>query len=271
MSKKRIPNGRTALVGAGLIVATLAVHAEPGATSAPGDVPPVLQQAVDGGTLTIVKQFETDVPGMTGYVIKRGGKHQIVYGEGGYLFMGQLVSPEGKNLSADYADRYVPKPDIAKIVDQLKQTGQLIQQGPDDAPLMYVFADPNCTYCHRFYEQAAPLVEAGTLQLQWAMVGFVKKSSIGRAAAILAADDPASALAKNEAGFDESTEDGGITALDPVPAELEKTLDAHAQQMAAAGGTGTPTLLYRKDGQWVAKVGAPGTAWLQAFIDEQKH
>lgn len=269
MSKKRMPNGWAVLAGAGLVAATLAVHAEPAAKSGQGDVPPVLQQAVDSGTLTIVKQFETDVPGMTGYVIKRGGKHQVVFGEDGYVFMGQLISPEGRNLSAEYADKFVPKPDIAKVVEQVKATGHLVQQGPDDAPLMYVFADPNCTYCHRFYQQAEALVEAGKLQLQWAMVGFLKPSSSGRAAAILSADDPVKALVENEDGFDEESENGGIEPVDSPEDDIKAVLDSHYQQMVAAGANGTPTLLYQHNGKWVSKVGAPGTDWLQKFVDSQ--
>ncbi|GAB3679697.1 thiol:disulfide interchange protein DsbG [Salinisphaera aquimarina] len=270
MPKNILASCWATIAGAGLLAATIAVHAAP--TDKPGnaELPPVLQQAIDGGTLTVNKQFETDVPGVTGYVIERGGRHQIVYGEAGYLFMGQLVSPDGKNLSADYADKYMPKPDLAKVVEQLKDTGQLIQQGPDDAPLMYVFADPNCTYCHRFYEQADALVKAGKLQLQWAMVGFVKASSTGRAAAILSADDPLAALIENEAGFDEETENGGIAPVESPAGEIKTVLDSHAKQMAAAGGTGTPMLLYQQDGKWVSRTGAPGTPWLQTYVESQE-
>lgn len=270
MPRNRMRSRWVAMAGVGLLSAAVWAQAEPTEKAGQDALPPVLQQAVESGSLTVNQRFETDVPGVTGYVIERGGRKQIVYGQAGYLFMGQLVSPEGKNLSAAYADRYIPKPEIAKVVDQLNKTGQLIQQGADDAPIIYVFADPNCTYCHRFYEQADSLVKAGELQLQWAMVGFVKRSSAGRAAAILSANDPLAALVENEAGFDESTENGGIAPADSIADEVKTVLDAHAKQMAAAGGTGTPTLLYRQNGEWVAKVGAPGTDWLQTYVDSQQ-
>ena len=232
------------------------------------DLPKVLQESVKSGQVEVVRRFKTDVPGLSGYVLSQSGQHQIVYSENGYLIVGRIVSPEGKNLSAAYTEKYVPKPDLAKVVDQLRKTDHLVQQGPDAAPIIYVFADPNCIYCHKFSEQAAPLIKADKLQLQWAMVGFLKDSSAGRAAAILTADDPAKAFAKNEAGFDEDTESGGIRPAETIDADTQKVLDAHAKQMAAAGGSGTPTLVYKDaQGQWQSKVGAPGREWLNNFID----
>lgn len=257
-------------LGCAASIAVGALASAQAATPDSNDMPPVLKQAADAGSLTVDKSFATELSGVTGYVIERSGRHQIVYGQDGYLFMGQLVSPAGKNLSAAYADEYLPKPDVAKVVDQLEDTGRLIQQGADDAPVMYVFADPNCTYCHRFYEQAEPLVKAGKLQLRWALVAMVKKSSMGRAAAIITADDPLDALVENEAGFDEQSENGGIAPLDSVPDDLEQVLKQNYRQMTAAGGTGTPTLLYKQDGGWVAKVGAPGRAWLQQYVGSQR-
>ena len=159
------------------------------------DLPEALQQSVKSGQLEVVRSFKTDVPGLTGYVLSRSGQHQIVYSENGYLIIGRIVSPDGENLSAAYTDKYVPKPDLAKIAQQLEATGHLVQQGPDKAPKIYVFADPNCIYCHKFSDQAAPLVKNDKLQLQWAMVGFLKDTSAGRAAAILTADDPAPLIA----------------------------------------------------------------------------
>ncbi|MGN8200154.1 thiol:disulfide interchange protein DsbG [Salinisphaera sp. RV14] len=258
-----------AVAGAGLLATTLAASAQPTQKPATSDLPPVLAKAVKNGSLTVDRQFKTDVPGVTGYVLENDGQHQIVYGDHGYLFMGQMVSPEGKNMSAQYTDKYVPKPDVGKVVDQLKKTGHLVQQGPNDAPVIYVFADPNCIYCHRFYQQAEPLVKAGKLQLQWALVGFLKSSSMGRAAAILSAKDPARALVENENGFDEDSEEGGIKPVASPSAKLKHVINRHYKQMSSAGGNGTPTLLYKKDGHWAAKIGAPGKAWLKNYIHHQ--
>ncbi|HET7315238.1 thiol:disulfide interchange protein DsbG [Salinisphaera sp.] len=258
----------TALAMVGWLALVGPASAASAKSPATQDLPPVLQEAVKAGQLKVNKQFKTDVPGMTGYILEQNGQHQIVYGDHGYLFVGKLISPDGKNMSAEYSDKYVPKPNVSKVVDQLKSSGHLVQQGPDDAPVLYVFADPNCIYCHRFYQRVQPLVEAGKLQLQWAMVGFLKKSSMGRAAAILSADDPAKALVENENGFDEDTENGGIEPVENVPDELKNVIDTYYRRMAAAGGNGTPTVLYKNDDQWAAKIGLPSKDWLNQYAQQ---
>jgi thiol:disulfide interchange protein DsbG len=235
------------------------------------ELPKILQQSVKAGKLTVIKKFKTAKPGLTGYVIQQSGQHEVVYGEDGFLIVGQLISPDGDNLSAQYTQQYVPKPDVAKVVSDLRKTGHLVQQGPDDAPVLYVFADPNCIYCHRFYDQVAPLAKAGKIQVKWALAGFLKPSSMGRAAAILSADDPTAALAKNEAGFNEAKEEGGIKPVDSPNPKLETLINLHYKQMAAAGGNGTPTVIYREGGpnQWAAKVGMPPKGWLESYIKSQ--
>ncbi|RJS91605.1 thiol:disulfide interchange protein DsbG [Salinisphaera sp. Q1T1-3] len=267
--------GALALVaGLALLGATggTALAADQSATDNPATdkLPGVLQKAVKSGQVDVIKSFPTDVPGLTGYVLEQSGQHQVVYGNHGYLVVGRIVGPDGTNMSDQYEQKYVPKPDLGKIVDQLKDGDRLVQQGPDDAPVVYVFADPNCIYCHRFYEQAEPLVKAGKIQLQWAMVGFLKDSSPGRAAAILSAKNPVKALLENENGFDESTEQGGIKPATDISDDLQQQLKAHAKLMAEAGGSGTPTLIYKEDGQWQSKIGAPGTDWLKTHVVNDK-
>lgn len=263
-------------LGLGLLLCCLAAGAAAPAAAATShsakpdtqELPQVLQQSVKSGKLKVVKRFDTAKPGLKGYVVEQSGQYQVIYGEDNYLMIGQLISPEGDNLSASYKDKYVPKPDLAKTVSKLKKEGHLVQQGPDDAPVLYAFADPNCIYCHRFYDAVTPLAKAGKIQVQWAMVGFLKSSSMGRAAAILSADDPAAAMAKNEAGFDEDKEEGGIEPVDSPDPALQKLIKQRGKDMAQAGGRGTPTILYRKGAdQWGMKPGMPSKSWLQDYAN----
>lgn len=255
------------LLGLILTAGVAAAASQDGADN--NKLPAVLEKAVKANKVKIDKTFKTDVPGLTGYVVKQGGQYQILYGQHGYLFVGSVISPDGENLSAKYTDEYVPKPDVSKVVAQLEKTGHLVQQGQDGAPLIYAFVDPNCIYCHVFYERAKPLIKAGKLQVKLALVGFLKPSSMGRAAAILSADDPAQAWTKNEEGFNKSTEDGAIDPVKSPSDELKDIMNAHFKAMTAAGGDGTPTLLFKEDGHWKAKVGAPSKSWLQHFVNQQ--
>jgi thiol:disulfide interchange protein DsbG len=235
-----------------------------GSSAAP--LPGALKTLVDQGQLKVLRRFATAVPGLTGYVIRHDGRDGIVYGAHGALFIGQLISSSGNDLGARYAKRYLPKPKIAPVVKQLEKTGHLIVEGPTKAPVLYVFADPNCIYCHRLYQQTRALVAAGKLQLRWALVGFLKPSSSGRAAAILDANNPEQALQADEARFDISQEEGSVAPQAHPPAATRALLKAHLAAMRQAGGNGTPTLLYLDDsGHWAAKVGAPSKAWMKAY------
>ena len=157
-------------------------------------LPPVLVSLVAAGKVKVVSQFATEVPGLTGYIVSNKDGTQVVYGENGYLFVGHVISPKGADLTDDYRDRYGPKPDYAAVVSKLDGGGHLISEGRATAPLLYVFADPNCSVCYRFYTMAEPLVSSGRLQLRWVMVAFLQSSSAAKAATILSARDPRGAL-----------------------------------------------------------------------------
>lgn len=260
--------GRRSWIGAVLLALPMLAGAQPASpVPAVSNLPPFLQTLVHNGKARVLRSFATEVPGLTGYVVRYEGRASLVYAEHGYLFFGDLVSPGGDDLSARYGDRYLPKPDVAATVKQLEHRGHLIVEGADSAPVLYVFADPNCIFCHRFYRMAEPLVRAGKLQLRWAMVGFLKSTSAGRAVAILGAKDPVKALHTNQARFDTGAEEGGIPPARDPDSSLQALLKANFAAMRAAGGNGTPTLLYRTGSKkWAARVGVPTGSWLNAYV-----
>lgn len=249
---KRIP--RRSLWFGMALVALLA-----GVGSAFAQKPPIMEQLKDKLGLSVVKSFPTDQPGLTGYVVKDGkGRTGLVYGMGSYLFSGTLIDREGQNASRRFAQEEMPKPDYGKAANKLSQDPYLVDEGREGAPEVYVFADPNCIYCHKFWEMTRDWVKAGKIRMHWVMVGFLKSSSPGRAAAMMAAKNGAQAIDQDEAAFDVGQEEGAIKPLDPIPEKLQKVLDRHGRLMAALGFHGTPSLIYRnQDGKWVASTGVP--------------
>lgn len=249
------------------IACALAIAAASPAWAAPAPdthYPKVLQDMVAAGKLAVVKQFPTDKAGLTGYIVKRGGYQTVVYSDDGYLMLGPLYSPNGQNLSQQYARQYAPKPNVAKVIDGL-DAQRLVTEGPDTAPTLYVFADPNCIFCHELYEQTAPLVNTGKLRIHWIMVGVLGPSSAGRAATILEASDPTTALARNEAQFDVGNEQGGI-AIGKPNADITHVLTNNRQAMFDVGDSGTPTVLFHNsDGRWQAREGLPPAGWLKRY------
>jgi len=255
---------RRCLVGCGALLLALPAIAATPAVSPP--MPPMLASLAAAGKLKVVSQFATAVPGLTGYVVTNTDGTQVVYGEHGYLFVGHLISPKGADLTDDYRSRYLPKPDYAGVVKGLVSGGHLISEGRSNAPLLYVFADPNCIFCYHFYRMAEPLVASGRLQLRWVMVGFLQSTSSAKATAILSARDPRGALHADEDRFDTAHESGAIVPAHSPDAALQAVLKAHLSAMDVIGATGTPTLLYRDDhGRWATVIGLPSQDWLSRY------
>lgn len=213
----------------------------------------------DRGVITVIKSFPTQEPGLTGYVVKsQDGRTALLFGMGDYAFSGTLIDSKGQNATKLFADAELPKPDWRAAAMKLKKDPYLVSEGNKDAPEVFVFADPNCIFCHKFWRQTRAWVKDGKLKLQWVMVGFLKPSSPGRAAAIMASKDGAKALEQDEKTFNTDQEEGAIKPLKHIPAALKTALDQHAKMMSELGFGGTPSLIFRdKQGHWHGLSGLP--------------
>lgn len=210
----------------------------------------------------VLRTFSTPAPGVTGYVVKGPqGRTGILYGLGDYAISGSILDKDGKDLTKQYARSELPKPDYANAAKQLSASSYLVNEGPTDKPEIYVFSDPNCPFCHKFWEQSRDWVAQGKVQIHWIMVGFLKPSSAGISAAILTSDDPV----KTMNAF-ESRQGKGSARVEPmqnIPDDLRTVIEQHGQLMADLGFSGTPGLFFRNtDGQWQAITGLPDQAAL---------
>src|SRR5262245_32108302 len=68
----------------------------------------------------------------------------------------------------------------------------------DGAPIIYVFTDPRCPYCHRLWQQIRRL-SSRPVEFRYVLVGVIAPQSGAQAAAILQAEDPLAALTRHEA------------------------------------------------------------------------
>src|ERR1700754_2175348 len=70
-----------------------------------------------------------------------------------------------------------------------------VLDGSAKAPrTVYVFTDPNCPYCNKFWGDARPWVDSGKVQLRHIMVAVIAPTSAGKAATPLTDRDPAGRL-----------------------------------------------------------------------------
>ncbi|MCE5387423.1 MAG: thioredoxin fold domain-containing protein [Acidithiobacillus sp.] len=90
-------------------------------------------------------------------------------------------------------------------------------------PVVYLFLDPNCPYCHQVYTWLQNPVREGKIRLRVVVVGFLSPTSLPKAAAILAAKDPLQTLKENEEGFAirDGLPSGGIAPASPAVVQKE--------------------------------------------------
>ncbi len=238
------------LVGAGAGLAGGACAA-PAASAAP--LPLAKVQALIAGASKGRAQAQSVFAGpggLTGAVVSYkdapGAPPSIIWinGDASALLVGKLVGPKGEDLDKEAEQRVglllSPEKAIVEAADPARGVIRMGRKGP----VLTVFLDPNCIYCHLLYEKLQEPLAQGKLRVRYVVVAVVKQSSLQKAAAILGARDPAAALALDQEKFDAKTEEGGVKA-DTAPSKaLVARINANSALMAKAGGDGTPTLLY---------------------------
>lgn len=189
--------------------------------------------------LNIVGEFKTD-DGLRAFAAAAGDRPVAIYvTKDGNAIVGTRVDPQGNPMDQATLQNMVAKPMAKKALSQLEQA-TWVRDGKKDAPrVIYTFSDPNCPYCHKFWEAARPWVDAGTVQLRHLVVAVIRPDSAAKAAAILGAKDPTVALIQNEHAFS----NGGIKPASSVSPAIRTTLNNNEQLMMNLGFRGTPGIV----------------------------
>lgn len=228
-------------------------------------LPPILQK-LPGPPKVLASQAVDGTP-LTAWLLQMGPRMGVVYtGPGGrYLIAGgqvlteKGVAPVSQTLLQDYYTHHDFKP----LVEALRKEGALVHQG-HAGPLVYVFWDPNCIYCHKLWDEVQSAIGAGKLQVDWAPVAILKPSSAAKAAAILASPSPLKAMREDETRFNTRTEEGGITPPGKLPAKAREQVQANTRLFERYGMQGTPSIVYRDPaGAWHV---IPGYVPLQELL-----
>lgn len=187
--------------------------------------------------------------GVTGYAAIAQQQPLALYltADGKQVIVGPMFDAQGNNLSEAPLDRLVSKPMTERNWKALESSHWIADGRSAAARIVYVFTDPNCPYCNKFWNDARPWVRAGTVQLRHVMVGILGPTSAGKAAALLGAPDPAAALARHEQGYTSGGAAGGVVEMTPIPAALGAELEANQALMERLGSQATPTIFF-KDG-----------------------
>lgn len=227
---------------AALALACLAVAGVQAAEPQPGDLPPAVQ-ALRASGITIVKSMPAP-EGYRGYVGDFRGSPIPIYllPDGKHVAIGSLYDASGSDLTAA-PFRLASTPEYGEAEwTQLAQATWIPEGAKDPERIVYAFTDTECPYCHRLWEQSQPLLAGGKTQIRHVIVAVISPVRSGpRAAAILAAPDPAAALQEHERAFGHSP----FSADGTVPGETAGKLDANALLMRRLGISGTPGLVYK--------------------------
>lgn len=174
--------------------------------------------------------------------------------DGKHVIIGTMMDEEGSDVTQAALTEATVAPWTASTWDALSKS-HWVADGSDDAEhIIYMFTDPNCPFCHKFWQQARPWIEDGKVQIRHILVGVLTQSSPGKAAAILQADDPAQALNDHE----NAGPDDGISPLDSIPADIASGLERNVQLMEQLQVQGTPGIFYfDQNGALQIQRGAP--------------
>lgn len=201
--------------------------------------PPI--QALEKQGLKMAGHFKA-ANGLTGYAASYQGQPVAVYltPDHHHAIVGTMIDSQGKNLSAAPLQRLVTRQQQQKAWPKLKESTWVADGSANAKRVIYMFTDPNCPYCHKFWQAARPWVNAGKVEIRHVIVGILKPSSVPKAAAILSASDPSAALTRDERQYSQ----GGIAPMNNPPAGVVKKVDANNQLMKSMGLYATPTIFY---------------------------
>jgi len=229
-------------------------------------LPKAIQQLQSKGA--VIKGSFDAPDGLRGYAAEYQNNGIALYltPDGKHVLVGSLFDEQGQDLSAAPLDKLVYGPMSKEVWAKMEKTAW-IADGKADAPRkVYLFSDPNCPYCNMFWEQARPWVESGKVQLRHIMVGIIREDSPAKSAALLAAKDPAKALAEHEKAGKAST----LKPLEKVPEAVQQKLAANMALMEEMGLQATPAIFYQDDqGNLQSQQGAPRPEMLGTILGKR--
>ena len=227
---------------------------------------PAPVQAIEKQGITIIKTF--DAPGgMKGYLGKYQDMGVTIYvtPDGKHAVSGYMYDAAGTNLSEKLIQDEIYSPAGRALWKQMEASTWILD-GKKAAPrIVYVFADPYCPYCSRFWQQARPWVDAGKVQIRTLLVGVIKPESPAAAAAILSDADPAKKWREHE-------QSGGkfpLTLPKNIMPDIMNTLNSNQKLMDALGANATPAIYYMNENNVLQQeVGLPDEDKLKAIFGD---
>ena len=229
-------------------IASTKTSEKPEITSTSGELPSAHFLAEQG--LTIAGPMPS-AGGLKAWAAYRDQQPIPIYRlpDGKHWVIGTVIDAQGKDVNAKTLQSAVQKPMGQQLWSDLEGTHWIGDGKPDAPQIAYVFTDPNCPYCNQLWRDARPLVQAGQLQLRHILVGILRPSSQGKAAAILAAKAPEQALASHALAYADASgktpDTLGIAPLQRIPLSARDALANNVSLMNSMGLRATPATIWK--------------------------
>lgn len=182
-----------------------------------------------------------------------------------HIIIGSMLNEQGADITHAPLEQ-------AMLSAWSKQTWQMLTEstwiadGKDTAPrIIYMFTDPNCQFCTKFWQQSRPWVDSGKVQLRHIIVGMLTETSKAKAAVILNSENPEQTLYEHEADINRISSD----ASSEIPEETLFKLQSNLSLMEKFEIEGTPGIFYYdNDNSLQIQRGAPLDENLSAILGE---
>ena len=209
--------------------------------------------------------------GLDGWIAIQNGQEQYFYvtPDREFVLLGMLFDKTGKMITLQQVSALQkeggPVLDILKaetqskdpsVTDKLPSEGDIVKKlkspseqlfgdieaanwvplGKTTAPVMYMFIDPQCPYCHEFMKTLRKDIEAGNIQVRMIPVGF-KDDTRAQAALLLAVSDAQARWYRHI--------DGDKEALPVTPGVNEQGVERNMSIMQSWKLNVTPLSIYR--------------------------
>lgn len=223
-----------------------------------------------GGKLQAVRVFPGP-HGLTGVVAQTEGDSSdgIVWitPDGAAVLAGTLYDGAGNDVNQSTLLRLGLRYDATESLRRASAPAARAVIAGSRGPILTMFMDPNCSYCHQLYQQLMPEVLRGALRIRFVMVGVIRPDSPERAAAILSSGTVLSSLSQDQEQFDSAAEEGGFPiGQSSISPSASATINANNALMSKSGIDGTPAMLFcsRSKSAVQLMVGMPPT--LDGFL-----
>jgi thiol:disulfide interchange protein DsbG len=212
---------------------------------------------------------------VSGWVFAQDGHYSTVYttADKKTLLAGALIGEGGESISAQYEERYVPKPDIGVLFSQIEKSSFVAEVSVAGAKTtVYLFVDANCPYCHYAWLAFQPDEKAG-LQARSIPVATLGPTSMPKAIEVMVAADKVAAVRAMEANHGKAWTVSAQSSEAAQPGAVA-AIRRNGELMQRFGIAGTPGLIWKdKQGKVQIRSGMPRLSEFPAItgLPEQKH